>query len=112
MENGIYHMAFSSDYGNGSGVIVINDLTLNGGDHGFTYSGRLQERPDKTFGIRLSVRQYEKNEKSVFGTSGNFELDLKLSATTAGDIAGQGHVVTAPTQVLRFRATFVDELAK
>lgn len=96
MQNGIYHVRFSSSVGGaGEGLAVVKDGAVNGGDAGYLYLGQLMAAGQALSG-QLQVQRWNPNTISVFGPLGNFALDLagEVSAandgfTVSGGIAGQ-----------------------
>lgn len=96
MENGIYHVRFSSSIGGaGEGLAVVKDGAVNGGDAGYLYLGQLTAAGPALSG-QLQVQRWNPSTVSVFGPLGNFALDLAGHASAANDsftvsggIAGQ-----------------------
>ena len=99
MQNGIYHVSFSSSVGGaGEGLAVVKDGAVNGGDAGYLYLGQLAASGQTVSG-NLQIQRWNPNIVSVFGPLGNFALDLvgQSSAandgfTVSGGIAGQPHL--------------------
>lgn len=70
MKEGIYNVVFEShDASFGEGILVVSQGTVNGGDIGFIYQGKLQ-RPVMT----LRVRQYQPDILSVLGMEESIRL--------------------------------------
>ena len=96
MQNGIYHVRFSSSVGGaGEGLAVVKDGAVNGGDTGYLYLGQLAASGQTVSG-NLQVQRWNPGTVSVFGPLGNFALDLagqsnaaNDSFTVSGGVAGQ-----------------------
>ena len=85
MENGIYHVRFSSSiWGAGEGLAVVKDGAVNGGDAGYLYLGQLTAAGQALSG-QLQVQRWNPSTVSVFGPLGNFALDLAGEASAAND---------------------------
>lgn len=64
-----------------SGLAVIADGSINGGDDGYTYSG-LYELNDKEVTTSLKIARWNVNAATVFGTALDaFQLDLRGTIT-------------------------------
>lgn len=96
MQNGIYHVTFSSSMGAaGTGIAVIKDGSANGGDDGYLYIGRLLADGNQISG-QLQIKRWNPASTSVFGPLSNFGLDLRGTSdaatntfTVSGGITGQ-----------------------
>jgi len=94
MQEGIYHVRFSSPQGtSGEGLAVIKAGSVNGGDGGYLYSGQLAATGDQVAG-QLEIKQWNHAVPSIFGQLRKFKLDLKDSANgdtfaVSGGMAGQ-----------------------
>lgn len=74
---GIYHVRFNSSLGVGSeGLVVLKDGTINGGDIGYIYSGRLRENNGEIH-ARLKIRKWNRGVFSIIGRLSEFELEFK-----------------------------------
>ncbi len=83
MQDGIYHVRFSSSVGgSGEGLVVIKQATVNGGDVGYLYVGQLTA-DGETLSGRLNIKRWNPGQNSVFGPLDNFEL--RLSGTRTGN---------------------------
>lgn len=63
MNNGIYFVNFKSNLADfGSGTVVVSNEVVNGGDYGFSYTGKVE-------GERLTLRviQHDSSVVSVMG---------------------------------------------
>lgn len=105
MKDGIYFVVFRSnqqDFGNGT-VVVKND-TVNGGDFGFTYQGKVEGNQ-----MVLRVFQHDPNTTSVFPGAKNFELSLTLHES-GRDYQLNGGVVGMPEMKISIGAKFIGDL--
>ena len=77
MNNGIYHVRFSSSNRSvGEGLAVFKDGAVNGGDQGYLYSGRYNLSANVITGD-LTVSRWNAGHTSVFGPLSTFTLSLK-----------------------------------
>ena len=60
----------------GSGVVVLNDTRILGGDEGFYYSGNYTTQNGQFSGT-IDVTRYNPKSLSVFGDTGQFTLKLE-----------------------------------
>ena len=60
----------------GSGVVVLNDKRLLGGDEGYYYSGRY-DTENGQFSGTINVTRYNPKSLSVFGDIGQYTLKLE-----------------------------------
>ena len=96
MQNGIYHVNFSSSLSSaGTGIVVIKDGSVNGGDDGYLYTGLLLADGSQVSG-KLQIKRWNASATSVFGPLDIFDLNLVGSSddqmgtfTVSGGIAGQ-----------------------
>ena len=83
MQNGIYHVRFSSPQGSaGEGLVVIKDGSVNGGDTGYLYFGQLVADGANVSG-QLEIKRWNTTIPSIFGPLNQFTL--ALAGTTTGD---------------------------
>lgn len=91
MQNGIYHVRFSSAGGvGGEGLVVIKDGSVNGGDNGYLYQGRLTAEAGGQVQGQLQVKRWNRGHVSVFGPLDNFALVLTGQTTNDGFAVGGG----------------------
>ncbi len=77
MYDGLWTVEFIAMTGlSGTGVIVLNNGRLLGGDAGYYYSGKYKIRGD-VFEGEISVVRFDKNSISVFGELDRFGLNFK-----------------------------------
>jgi hypothetical protein len=96
MQDGIYHVNFSSNANDfGQGIAVFKDGSVNGGDHGYLYTGTKTSQGDR-FSSTLTIKQWNPSVQSVFGPAKQFELVLEGSVSGDGGFIAQGHVAGQP----------------
>lgn len=94
MKDGIYHVEFVSTMGAvGDGLVVIQDGSINGGDGGYLYQGKLEIPAPGLLRGQLQVRRWNTGRASVFGPLSDFALDLSGQAandsfTVSGGVPG------------------------
>jgi hypothetical protein len=81
MHNGIYRLDFRSGQKIGaSGIAVLKDGSVNGGDDGFVYRGSYHvEGPNVT--AQVAVSKHNPGAQSVLGPIENYTLVLTGTAT-------------------------------
>lgn len=80
MKDGIYFVVFKSNSQDfGTGTVVVRDGTVNGGDFGYSYKGKIQNDS-----ITLSIEKHNPQVTSVFGDINRFQLELNVGATHHG----------------------------
>ena len=88
MQDGIYHVRFSSPQGSsGEGLIVVKSGAVNGGDASYLYLGQMLADGDKVSG-QLDIKRWNNGAPSIFGPLGNFALYL------TGTVNGEAFKVT------------------
>ena len=95
MQDGIYHVRFSSSVGgSGEGLVVLKQGSANGGDFGYLYTGQFNSDRESLSG-RLNIKRWNPSSASVFGPLVDFDLQLTGKPnddggfTLSGGIAGQ-----------------------
>ena len=94
MQDGIYHVRFSSSQGlAGEGLAVVKAGSVNGGDFGYLYLGQLLADGERVSG-QLEIKRWNASAQSVFGPLVNFALTLTgtvngESFRVSGGIPGQ-----------------------
>ena len=102
MRNGSYSAWFRTQQGEGTGIVVLSDCKLTGGDNVSAYSGAYVMEGD-TFRASVAARRHTQGQPSVFGID-NVDLTLtgKSTPTTA---SCTGTAKQAPG--LTFEATLI-----
>ena len=93
----------------GSGVAVLNDKRLLGGDEGYYYSGHY-ETENGQFSGTIDVTRYNPKSLSVFGDIGQYTLKLEGRVQEDREIEGTATMVSAPDRKLRIVGTKKEEL--
>ncbi len=100
MENGLYIAKFRTPLDDASGVIVVDNAHVYGGDSGMYYVGEVSGTEDRLV-VTLRVRQHDDSKFSVFGDLSDFTLSLTGKKKGAGYYF-EGRAKEAPS--LRFEA--------
>lgn len=102
LRNGSYSAWFRTPEGEGTGIVVIKDGRLTGGDTVIAYDGSYTQDGDK-FTATITTRRYAQGQPSVFGID---NVDLTLSGkSTSTSASGSGTAKQAPG--LRFEVTLI-----
>lgn len=75
MIDGLYAVHFKTQYSAGTGVVSVSNGSINGGDTGYAYQGKLKYT-SQGVSTTLSVWRFDPQMESVFGPADNFELDV------------------------------------
>lgn len=76
---GLWTAEFQSGVGGaGSGVVVVRNGTIMGGDAGYYYTGTYSVDDGKVQ-VALQIQRYREGHKSVFGPADNLRLTLSGS---------------------------------
>ena len=92
----------------GSGVAVLHDERLLGGDEGYYYSGHYKTQNGQFSGT-IHVTRYNPRSISVFGDTGQFTLKLEGKVQDY-QIEGTATMASAPDRKLRIVGTKKEEL--
>jgi hypothetical protein len=91
MQEGIYHVRFStSGQNSGEGLVVVKAGSVNGGDAGYLYTGSLAENGN-AISVQLKISRWNAGHTSVFGPLNTFDLQL------TGQISPGGFTVSGGT---------------
>jgi len=102
LRNGSYSAWYRTRLREGTGVIVLNDGKITGGDASLTYTGTYFQNGDQ-FSAVVTTRRHTPGPPSVFGID---NLDLTLTGKSAPTTAScTGTAKQAPG--LAFEATLV-----
>ncbi|RDA61917.1 nucleoside transporter [Hafnia paralvei] len=110
MKEGVYNVVFEShDESFGEGILVVSHGTVNGGDIGFIYQGKLQ-RPVMT----LKVRQYQPDILSVVGIEGEYTLEMRYEEEQEhkGHYCLSGTVIGMPEKKITAYAFFLADVVR
>lgn len=97
MQNGLYRASFKTPMGEGFGVVVLTDGTLQGGDTMMYYQGNYSETGDQfTASVEVDAHSTVPGMSSVFGPGRN-RVHIDLKGHSSGDSAtAQGSSPQAP----------------
>lgn len=111
MQDGIYHVRFSSSIGSsGEGLVVIKQGAINGGDAGYLYIGRLAVNSDALSG-HLNIKRWNAGQVSVFGPLDHFELQLDGKASTDSSFSLAGGIPSQPGLTINIVGRFLSAAA-
>ncbi len=109
-ENGLWAIEFISTINLvGTGVLVLNDGRLLGGDEGFYYAGTYHITPPNEISAQLNVTRFNPNNISVFGDIDQFTLNFKGTVKDQ-DFEGIGTTTFNPTLKIRIRGKKKEDL--
>jgi T3SS negative regulator,GrlR len=107
MKNGLYTAEFinADNSDSGTGIVVIRNGTINGGDRGYTYQGRFK-RQEYGLDLQINVKRWNPEWISIFGDTEEFNLKFEgrfspedTSLTLTGsDEESPGHQMTIRLQ--------------
>jgi|SRR5882724_2158136 len=103
MFNGLWSAAFqASTGGSGSGVAVLKDGKVLGGDAQFTYVGTFKASQDGNAEADIRCQQHHQvpGQQPVFGPLTDFRLVLKGKAS-GGNITLSGHIAEQPQATIK-----------
>jgi len=111
MKDGIYAVKFHTPGDQGEGLLVVRGGSINGGDQHFLYRGILTGGGVSWSGP-IDVSQWKPGNTTVFGTTGNFVLDARVSVDPNADtFTGNASVRNQPSQTMAFSARRIADLA-
>jgi hypothetical protein len=102
IQDGQYAAWFKTPRGEGTGILVLANGTISGGDSVLTYSGSYQVDEDR-FTALVSTRRHAAGQPTLFGVD---ELDIEVAGKSRGMTAScVGSAKQAPD--LPFQATLI-----
>lgn len=111
MIDGIYHVTFSSNSNDfGAGIAVFKGSSVNGGDHGYLYTGSMSGSGGQ-FTSSLKIKQWEPSVQSVFGPEKEFTLELTGASTNDQSFTAEGHVAGQPQAKITIRGRYLSAAA-
>lgn len=111
MIDGIYNVHFSSSTQDfGDGLVAVSDGSVNGGDHGYLYLGKVTSGNDGLSG-KLLIKRWNPSVTSVFGNMPQFELALSGIQNTDRSFQVSGNVAGQPNLQIKISGLFLSELA-
>ena len=108
MKNGIYHVDFrSGNKSAGQGLVVLKDGTVNGGDAGFLFVGKLLA-DSNVLSADIQVNKWSPGHVSIFGPLTTFGLTLSGQGDSAGGTFRlSGHITGQPAQTIGIHGRFL-----
>jgi hypothetical protein len=94
MVEGLWTIEFTSAIGFGTGIMVLTDRRLLGGDAGYYYSGEYTVEDHHIAG-RAEIVRFDRNSLSVFGNMDSFTLDFS-GEISEGSIVGVASLTDQP----------------
>lgn len=80
MKDGIYFAVFSNGHNDfGNGTVVVKDGSVNGGDFGFTYRGKVDGQA-----LDLRVSQHNPQAQNVIPGMKDYTISLRITDTPEG----------------------------
>lgn len=110
MKNGLYVVQFRSQIDQGNGVVVVQDGSVNGGDFGYIYQGKLREESGNNITATIEVTRHNNQAESIFGSAQNFKL-LLAGTTEEKSFNLKGNVEGNTNQQIQITGTYLKELA-
>jgi hypothetical protein len=111
MNDGIYHVTFSSNSNDfGQGIAVFKGQAINGGDHGYLYTGTKSGQGGQ-FSSTLAIRQWNPSVQSVFGAAKEFVLELTGNSSADNGFVAHGHVAGQPQRKISIRGRYLSTAA-
>lgn len=111
MKDGIYHVTFSSSSNDfGSGIAVFVGSSVNGGDHGYLYTGSKHGEGER-FSSTLTIKQWNPSVQSVFGPAKEFVLELSGNQSGDNEFIANGNVVGQPNSKITIRGRYLADAA-
>jgi len=102
LENGKYSVWFRTPLGEGTGVVLLGDGEITGGDTVLAYKGTYSQDGDAFF-VDIATKRHSPGQLSVFGID---NVDLTLQGKSSGRVAScRGTSRQAPG--MAFEATLV-----
>lgn len=109
MIEGIYHVRFSSARDHGEGLVVLKDGSLNGGDYGYLYLGKINST-GADFTGKLTIKRWNPAVTSVFGNINQFELEILGSQSPDRQFQAEGKILGQLGTQLKMVGRFLSEL--
>ena len=106
MQNGLYKVSFMTPQGQGTGVVVIADGSIKGGDASMYYIGTFEEKNNQVTG-KLHVRKHT-NVPGIVSVFGLEDLHLKLQGASTNNSASiEGFAAEAPQVPFQAQLTLI-----
>lgn len=106
MKDGIYHVRFAAAGGQaGEGLIVVKGESINGGDAGYLYRGKVTANGD-LLAAQIQVTRWEPTQMSVFGVIDSFNLTM-TGRSTEGSFEATGVTAALGDRTLSMSGRFL-----
>jgi hypothetical protein len=102
LQNGKYSAWFRTPLGEGTGIVVLQDGNVSGGDTVIAYSGSYRQDGDD-FSADIAIKRHSPGQLSVFGID---DVDIALTGKSAGTVASCRGKSKQPPGMM-FEATLV-----
>jgi T3SS negative regulator,GrlR len=110
MRNGIYRVEFRSGRRIGpSGLVVLKDGSVNGGDDGFVYRGTYSVEGQKVT-AQIAVSKHNPGAQSIFGPTDNYTLAL-AGTTESNNFTLSGRVTGRQDLIIEIRGSRLADAA-
>ncbi|HCI2771375.1 TPA: hypothetical protein NOT66_004460 [Pseudomonas aeruginosa] len=111
MIDGIYQVNFSSSSNDfGSGIAVFKGGSVNGGDHGYLYTGT-KTGDGNQFTSAMTIKQWNSSVQSVFGPIKEYVLELTGSSSADNSFIAHGHIAGQPQAKITIRGKYLSAAA-
>jgi T3SS negative regulator,GrlR len=111
MIDGIYHVTFSSNSNDfGAGIAVFKGNSINGGDHGYLYTGT-KNGQDGQFNSTLTIKQWNPSVQSVFGPVKEFVLEINGTSSSDNSFVAHGNINGQPEAKITIRGQHLSSAA-
>lgn len=102
LSNGKYSAWYRTPLGEGTGIVVLQDGNVSGGDTVIAYSGSYRQDGD-TFSADIAIKRHSVGQLTVFGID---NVDISLTGRSTGTVAScQGRSRQEPG--MAFEATMI-----
>jgi len=102
LANGKYSVWFRTPLGEGTGIVVLEDGNISGGDTVIAYGGSYQQ-DDDAFSAEIAIKRHSPGQLSVFGID---DVDISLTGKSTGTVASC-HGKSKQEPGMAFEATMV-----
>ena len=109
MKPGIYLATFQSSLGHfGSGIVVIENGKIHGGDTGYVYTGTYKENiPNAS--ATIAVKNFDPQQPSVFGMLNHCHLTL-VGTVSGSSFSMAGSIMQQPDQRIAISGRLIADM--
>jgi T3SS negative regulator,GrlR len=110
MKNGLYKVSFKTQLGEGSGVVVLENGKIRGGDSRMFYTGTYNESASTFAGAVVTAKHSDvPGATSLFGHEGGVSMCIKGRSTdTSAEMTGMAR--EAPGVTFEAKLTLLSEI--